>query len=137
MAEGGDQYRDEVALGTIALVVSLGLLKANEMFDFFDKVDLFVPQGDALLVHGRELVAVVCFAACYVGFLCISFFGIHSIVTKYKGALGRTNLGILSGLVLVLAIAQFFSFAAGYSHVMHKYGDRCQVASKVVWDFSN
>src|SRR3954451_17613063 len=77
-------HPDEFALGVLGVIFSVGFLKANEIFDFFDKIDVFRIQGITLVVHFREFLALLLFSAAYIGFLITAFFGIQSIVSHHS-----------------------------------------------------
>lgn len=73
---------DEFALGALALVFSVGFLKANELFDYFDRLDVFVVTGQVLHIHFRELLALVGFALAYIVFLFVAGWGTYRIYRR-------------------------------------------------------
>lgn len=73
---------DEFALGALALVFSVGFLKANELFDYFDRLDVFTATGQVLHIHFRELLALVGFALAYIVFLFVAGWGTYRIYSR-------------------------------------------------------
>jgi len=128
------EYADEVALGTIGLIVSLALLKANEIFDYFDKVEICRLAGSILTIRGRELIAVGGFAACYVVLLLLIGLGMYQVVKKAEPN-RRMARELLFGLVLILLLAQFFAFSTGFSHGLYKYTQALNTATEFKWDW--
>jgi hypothetical protein len=133
-------HTDEFVLGTLGLVFSVGFLKANELFDFFDHTDVFRLENQILFIRGREFIALILFSAAYIVFLAVALIGVASIGKRNMAAGGATGgrrhaLLVLSAVLIVLFIAHFFSFATSYAHAMHKYSEMFAHATARHWDF--
>jgi hypothetical protein len=132
-----DDKSNEIALGIIGVILAVGLLKANEMFDFFDRIDLFkeaVPG--AVVVRGRELMAAVGFAAIYVIFMTLISVGVWVLLRDSVGTHGpKRSMQVLAILVWLLLGTQALAMAASYSHAMHRYGEAVSNAKSIKWDF--
>ena len=138
---------DEFALGALALVFSVGFLKANELFDYFDRLDVFVVQEHVLHIHFRELLALVCFALAYIVFLFVAGWGTYRIyhrrttsstdLQERKGEKHASALDVLVVVMLALIAVHFFALCGAYSHVMHKYSEEIKTSSEVRWDIGS
>lgn len=122
----------EIALAVLGILLSVGLLKANELLEFLNSADLYELREDAktIKIFVTELLAMSLFLASYLAFLGVAFLGTLMIVrpdvtggagssetdTRARG-LGRW----LAYAVLALALVHFFSLALASTHMMHRY----------------
>ena len=131
-----DDKSDELALGIIGVILAVGILKANEMFDFFDRVDLFKEAGPgAIVIRGRELMAAVGFAGIYVVFMMLTSVGVWVILRRSANTHSKTSMQVLAYVVWLLLGTQALAMAASYSHAMHRYGEAVSNATSIEWDF--
>jgi hypothetical protein len=134
MSDTENSYRDEIVIGLLGLLVSTGFLKANELFQFFDMLDMFHVQQTTLFVRAPEFLAAVGFAGFYVVFLMMAAFAL-AIVTRVRGrpVHRRSGLRIVSSVITILVVVQFMSLAASFSHAMHRYNEAIVSAQHVEW----
>jgi hypothetical protein len=136
MTDTGDRFNDEIAVGVLGVIIATGFLKANELFACFDLLDLVHMSGGTLLVRGREFVAAVGFTGAYVTFLVTSAFALVAVARNRSQAPTWPALTIVSSVIGILVVVQFFALSAGFSHAMHKYSEAATSAQQVQWDFS-
>jgi len=125
--------RDEFTLGAIALVITLGLLKANELFDLFEKVDVFVLTGTTLTINGLHLIAFLGFLGCYLIFMALAFFAVLRISVREGMKFRHPSMGFLAVIIVTLATTQFFALALGCTHLREKYLAQTGSAKAVIW----
>lgn len=130
-----NEHMEELVLTAIGVIMAFGLLKANELYDFFERLDVFVRKGNTLLVHGPELVTMAGFIMSYLMFFMVTFYGIYKILTVHLRAQEQLATTILAHVVILLVLVQFFSVAVGCSHLRHKYDAAIQSNPSVVWDW--
>lgn len=136
MSDGTGDYSDEVAVALLGLLVSTGLLKANELFQFFDMLDLFSTKATTLFVRGPEFIAAVAFAGFYVVFLISAAFALMEVARRQSDRKRRALLRMVSSVLGVLVLVQFMSLGASFSHAMHRYRDAIVSAQRVEWIFA-
>lgn len=134
MNEGESSYRDEIVVGLLGLLVSTGFLKANELFQFFDMLDMFHATPSTLFVRAPEFFAAVGFAGFYVVFLAASAIALMVVAGARSRRLRRSSgLDIVSSVIGILVFVQFMSLAASFSHAMHRYNEAISSAQHVEW----
>jgi hypothetical protein len=127
---------DEFALGILGLIFSIGFLKANEVFEYFDHLDLFTIQASILIIHFRELLAVLLFSTAYIGFLITALFGVRSTSRRHAELGGTKSYRAIAVVMFFLLATQGFAFLGSFAHAIHKYGDAAQGTTDQRWDFN-
>ena len=131
MSETDAPYREEILLGLLGFIVSTGFLKANELFQFFDMLDMFHIQQKVLFVRGPEFFAAVGFAGFYVVFLLAASFALTLYARPQRR--GSRSLKMISSVIVVLVVVQFMSLSASFSHAMHRYNEAITSVEHVEW----
>ena len=126
---------NEFALGILGLIFSIGFLKANEIFDYFDHLDIFTIQNAVLVVHFRELFAVLLFSTAYIGFLITAALGVSSTARRHAELGGGKSFRAIAHVMIFLLATQSFAFFSSFTHAIHKYEDIAKQATDQKWEF--
>ena len=122
------------ALAVLGIILAIGLLKANELFDFIASVELYVfdEKRAVLKVYTTALLAFILFSLSYLAFLTVAFDAVWETTKAQTDETTKSPvLTIALGrCLLTLAFANFAAFALAYGQSFNRLQTVLDDASK-------